>query len=87
MRKLNPAPKTTVVAEDKRFASRFASMRRRKGLMQKEIALKLGISNQAVSKWECGLGTPKIATLIALSSLLEVSLDELVGKQKIKIQI
>lgn len=81
MRKQNPAPKTAIAAEDKGFASRFASLRRRKGLMQKEIAAKLGISNQAVSKWECGLGTPKIATLVALSSLLDVSLDELVGKK------
>lgn len=46
MRKLNPDTKTAVAAEDRGFAS----LRRRKGLMQKEIAAKLGISNQAVSK-------------------------------------
>ncbi len=47
------------------------------GLSQAEVAEKLNISRQAISKWENGWTSPDIDNLIILSDLYDVSLDEL----------
>ncbi|MBQ8935395.1 MAG: helix-turn-helix transcriptional regulator [Oscillospiraceae bacterium] len=47
------------------------------GLSQEELAVRLGVSRQAVSKWEADKGIPDILNLKAISSLLDVSLDYL----------
>lgn len=60
------------------FADRLIEMRRAKGLSQEELARELGLSRQAVSKWERAESAPDIGNLVALSSIYEVSLDELV---------
>lgn len=59
-------------------ADRLAHMRRRRGLSQGELARKLGLSRQAVSKWERGESSPDTENLVALADLYGVSLDELV---------
>ena len=48
------------------------------GLSQGELAEKLGVSRQAVSKWETDAGLPDLDRLIALSGLYNITLDELV---------
>lgn len=60
------------------IASRLASMRREKGLSQEELAAQLGVSRQAVSKWERGEAAPDMGNLVALADLYEVTLDALV---------
>ena len=55
------------------------SYRIKKGLSQEKIAELLGVSRQAVTKWEAGQTIPSSDHLIALAKLYEVSLDELVG--------
>lgn len=60
------------------IAERLALMRRRRGLSQGELARTLGLSRQAVSKWERGESSPDTENLVALSDLYGVSLDELV---------
>lgn len=54
--------------------------RKSKGLSQEKIAEMLGVSRQAVTKWENGQTTPSSDNLIALADLYQVSLDELLGK-------
>lgn len=63
------------------FGQRLARLRKAKGLTQEDIAEKIMISSQAVSKWENDLSAPDIQTLITLSEILSVSLDELMGKE------
>lgn len=63
------------------FANRLAELRKEKGLSQEDLAEKLGVSRQAVSKWERGEATPDSDNLIALSSIYGVSLDELVHQK------
>ncbi len=53
--------------------------RKVKGLTQYELAEKLLISPQSVSKWECGLSVPDISNLCKISNLLDVSVDLLLG--------
>lgn len=62
-------------------------LRKRNGLSQGELAEKLGVSRQAVSKWECGESLPDTDNLITISKLFDVSLDELISNDTKKINI
>ena len=64
------------------LGKRIAALRREKGLKQDELAEKLGVSAQAVSKWKNDQTCPDISLLPSLSKTLGVSVDELLsGKQ------
>ena len=63
-------------------AENIKEYRNKRGLNQYEFAEKLGISPQAVSKWECGQSCPSIENLCTISEILDVSIDELVGGRK-----
>ena len=54
-------------------------LRRKSGLSQEQLAEKIGVSRQAVSKWEGGLSTPELDKLKALSECFQISIDELTG--------
>ena len=60
------------------LGERIAYYRGVLGLSQGELAEKLGVSRQAVSKWETDAGLPDLDRLIALSGLYSITLDELV---------
>lgn len=62
------------------FAQRLTQLRKERGYSQEELAWKLGVSRQAVSKWERAEASPDTDNLIALARLYGVSLDELVFK-------
>ncbi len=65
------------------LGKRIAALRREKGLKQEELAEKLGVSAQAVSKWENDQTCPDISLLPLLAKTLDVSVDELLsGKQE-----
>lgn len=59
------------------IANRLVKLRKLKGYSQEELANKLGISRQAVSKWERAEASPDTDNLICLAKLYNVSLDEL----------
>lgn len=60
------------------FNNKLYNLRKQKGLSQEELANRLNVSRQTISKWEVGDSTPDMENLIAISSLFEISLDELV---------
>ena len=64
------------------FGQRLSRLRKEKGLTQEEIASKVTISPQAVSKWENDISSPDILTLGQLADLLGVSVDELLGREE-----
>lgn len=65
------------------LGKRISDLRKQKGLKQDELAEKLGISPQAVSKWENDLTCPDISLLPELAKILGVSIDELLtGKRE-----
>ncbi len=57
----------------------IAHYRKLNGLTQEELAEQVGVSTQAVSKWEQQLSCPDIALLPVLAQLFRISLDELFG--------
>ena len=59
-------------------------LRREKNLTQEALADFIGISFQAVSKWECGDAYPDITLLPVIANYFNVTIDELLGNDKIK---
>lgn len=57
------------------MANRIQYLRKTKGLSQEELADKVGVSRQAVSKWESEQSTPDIEKIISMSELFEVTTD------------
>ena len=64
------------------LGKRIGMLRRQKGLKQDELADKLGVSPQAVSKWENDQTCPDISLLPRLADILGVSVDELLSGKK-----
>ena len=63
-------------------ANRLYELRKQQGLSQEELAEKLGVSRQAVSKWERSEASPDTENLIALAKIYGLSLDELIFGEK-----
>lgn len=59
-------------------------LRRASGMSQEELAEKLGVSRQAVSKWESGATQPELSKLIELSKIYQVSVDALLSLEHAK---
>lgn len=67
----------------KTLGERIAEKRKARGLKQDELAERLGVSAQAVSKWENDVSCPDIMTLPQLAEILGCSIDELLtGKEE-----
>ena len=64
------------------IGKRISEYRKKKNLKQDELAEMLGVSPQAVSKWENDLSCPDISLLPELSRILGVSIDEIVQGKK-----
>ena len=61
------------------FGKRISDLRNEKKLTQSELAEKLNVSTQAVSKWETGVGFPDIQTIPQISHILDTTTDYLLG--------
>lgn len=57
----------------------IARYRKQRGMTQEELAERVGLSFQAVSRWETGATMPDVDTLVRLAGILEASVDTLVG--------
>ncbi len=61
------------------LGNNISERRKAMGMTQEELAAKLGVSPQAVSKWENNLSCPDISLLPDISKLFGISVDELLG--------
>ena len=65
------------------FNNRLYQLRKQRGFSQEELASRLNVSRQTVSKWEIGDSTPDMEKLVAMSELFDVSLDYMImGKEE-----
>ena len=62
-----------------KFKDNFAALRKQAGLSQNDMAEKLFVTRQAVSRWEQGDTVPEIETLHAISQLFGVTINALLG--------
>ena len=63
------------------------AIRKLKGLSQQELAIKLNVVRQTVSKWEQGLSVPDSDMLISISEVLETPVSKLLGENVIQLEI
>ncbi|RPF42204.1 DNA-binding XRE family transcriptional regulator [Hydrogenoanaerobacterium saccharovorans] len=66
------------------IGTKVAFYRKAKGMTQEELAEKLGVSAQAVSKWENDIACPDIQLLVPLSKLFGTTTDELLSADSVK---
>ena len=64
------------------FEDQIKHYRKQAGLSQEKMAEKIGVSRQAITKWENGTGTPDISNLMAIANLFQISIDELLSNGK-----
>ena len=63
------------------FQDNLKALRKRKGITQEELATRLNVVRQTVSKWEKGLSVPDSELLIKLAEILEVPVSRLLGSK------
>lgn len=68
--------------EEMQIGEKIKQLRKLSGMTQEQLAGKLNISRQALSKWENGAGMPDIECVIKISMLFHISLDELLLEEK-----
>jgi len=61
------------------IGQRIKELRKRNDLTQEKLADYLGVTDKAVSKWECGMTVPDLSLIIPLSRILHTTADELLG--------
>lgn len=66
------------------FSEKLYSLRKKSGLSQEQLAESLGVSRQAISKWESGHSVPETDKLLIISEYFEVSLDYLMKDSQIE---
>jgi len=65
-----------------KFAETLKELRKQAGYSQEQLAEKIGVSRQAITKWETDTGLPDIENLMIIATLFSISLDELLMDEK-----
>lgn len=63
------------------FSENLKALRKQKGFSQEELATRLHVARQTISKWEKNISVPDAVILIRLAEILEVSVSELLGEK------
>jgi transcriptional regulator with XRE-family HTH domain len=66
--------------QENKFRQNLKSLRLERKMSQSQLASLIGVSQQCVSEWESGNNEPSLSSLWKLSDVLEITIDELVGK-------
>ena len=65
------------------FSEKLLTLRKAKDLTQEQLAEKLDVSRQSISKWESGQATPELEKIVALSAVFDVTTDYLLKSSEI----
>ena len=63
------------------FAENLKMLRKQAGMSQEQLAERLGVSRQAVTKWETGAGIPDIENIMAIYTLIDFCIDDLLSNE------
>ena len=69
-----------------KMGSFIASCRKQQNMTQQQLAEKLAVTNQAVSKWETGKGAPDSAIMLQLCQALQISVTDLLCGEKVTVE-
>ena len=73
------------------FSEKLKEIRKNEGLSQEQLAEKIGVSRQAITKWETGKGLPDVENMVIIAEIFKTTLDELfrdsAAKQKQEIPL
>ena len=75
------SPKNKKKGKDIMLNENLKTLRKQKGLSQEELAIRLNVVRQTISKWEKGLSVPDSDMLVKMADILEVSVGELLGSK------
>lgn len=64
------------------FGDSLKKIRTNQGLSQEQLAEKIGVSRQAITKWETNRGLPDVENMIILANIFNMTLDELILQRK-----
>lgn len=59
------------------FCEKLKDIRKKEGLSQEQLAEKIGVSRQAITKWETGKGLPDVENMVIIAEIFKTTLDEL----------
>lgn len=66
------------------IGEKIYTLRTKNGMTQEQLAEKMGVSRQAISKWESDVSVPELGKLKSLANLFRVTLDELMGQEPVE---
>lgn len=69
------------------FEEKLFLLRKKTGLSQAELSEKVGVSRQAISKWETGRAVPETSKMIAIANLFDVTIDYLIRDEQEKVEL
>lgn len=69
--------------DNQKIGAFIAELRKAKNMSQKDLADKIGVTDKAISKWECGRGLPEISIMKSLCEILDINLNELLNGGKL----
>jgi putative transcriptional regulator len=72
---------TKIKEEQNMFGENLRTLRKEKGFSQEQLAARLNVVRQTISKWEKGLSVPDTEMLIQLAEVLKVNVSDLLGKK------
>lgn len=61
----------------------ITTIRKEKGLTQRQLAEQIGVSDKTISKWECGRGLPEMSMMEPLCETLQVNINELLSGERL----
>ncbi|MCM1441856.1 MAG: helix-turn-helix domain-containing protein, partial [Roseburia sp.] len=59
------------------FSEKLKEIRKKEGLSQEQLAEKIGVSRQAITKWETGKGLPDVENMVIIAEIFKTTLDDL----------
>ncbi|MCM1047317.1 MAG: helix-turn-helix domain-containing protein [Clostridiales bacterium] len=65
------------------FSEKLVTLRKANNLTQEQLAEKLDVSRQSISKWESGQATPELEKIVAMSAIFDVTTDYLLKSSEI----
>ena len=68
--------------ENQNIANILLHLRQKNNLSQEQLAKKIGVTRQAVSRWEMGISIPSINTLLLISEQFDIPLETMLKKQE-----